>query len=154
MSNVPIVTEVTYVQLLALIAASELNEGLQYRITDKGWLLLATSNNTYIYVNSTPYLSVVGLINQSGTDAPVIDFLHKEFNLVSEYINIGDYNLVMDYTEKKVFSALFSNIAAPNTIEMYYQNDGEGFNVLTRSNGIPSNDIMQNTPFEIRLYLI
>jgi len=58
MANVPIVTEVTKAQLDALVAANGLNEGLQYKVTDKNWLLIATSNNTvtnidniYILVN-------------------------------------------------------------------------------------------------------
>ena len=154
MANVPIVTDLTFAELEVLIAANGLEEGLQYKVTDKNWLLLATSTNTYIYINSTPYLSVVGLISQYGTDAPVIDFLHKEFDVTSSYVGTGDFYLNMDYTEMKVFSALFSNQPSPNTIEMYYQNDGESFNILTKNSGVPSNDVMLNVPFEIRLYLI
>lgn len=48
MANVPIVTEVTKAELDALVAADGLNEGLQYKVTDKGWLLLANSGNTLI----------------------------------------------------------------------------------------------------------
>jgi hypothetical protein len=46
MATVPIVTEVTKAQLDALVAATGLNEGLQYKVTDKDWLLIATSTNT------------------------------------------------------------------------------------------------------------
>jgi len=46
MPNVPIVTEVTKAQLDALVAANGLNEGLQYNVTDKTWLLVATGVNT------------------------------------------------------------------------------------------------------------
>jgi len=53
MANVPIVTEVTYAQLLDLISTNGLNEGLQYSITDKGFLLLATDNNTLKAVDGT-----------------------------------------------------------------------------------------------------
>ena len=46
MATVPIVTEVTKAQLDALVAANGLNEGLQYKVTDKNWLLIATGVNT------------------------------------------------------------------------------------------------------------
>ena len=46
MANVPIVTELTFAELEALVAAEGLNEGLQYKVTDKNWLLVATGNNT------------------------------------------------------------------------------------------------------------
>ena len=46
MTTVPIVTEVTKAQLDALVAANGLNEGLQYKVTDTQWLLIATSDNT------------------------------------------------------------------------------------------------------------
>lgn len=44
----PIVTEVTKVQLDALVAANALEEGLQYKVTDKDWLLTAISPSTYL----------------------------------------------------------------------------------------------------------
>jgi len=40
-----VVTELTFTELEALVAANGLNEGLQYKVTDKGWLLVATANN-------------------------------------------------------------------------------------------------------------
>lgn len=46
MATVPIVTEVTKAQLDALVAANGLNDGLQYKVTDKNWLLIATGTNT------------------------------------------------------------------------------------------------------------
>jgi hypothetical protein len=45
-TTVPIVTDVTKDELDALVAANGLNEGLQYKVTDKGWVLIANSNNT------------------------------------------------------------------------------------------------------------
>ncbi len=48
MANVPIVTEVTKAQLDALVAANGLNEGLQYKVTDKEWLVTAISSRSYI----------------------------------------------------------------------------------------------------------
>jgi hypothetical protein len=154
MANVPIVTEVTKLELDALVAANALNEGLQYKVTDKNWLLLAISTNTYKYIESTPYKSVVGLLSQSGTSAPTIDFIHQEFNITANYVSVGDYTLQISFTENKIFGFLLPNNPLPNEIILLYQNDGEFFNILTRSSTIPSNDILFNTPFEIRIYLI
>lgn len=81
--TVPIVTEVTKAQLDALVAANGLNEGLQYKVTDKGWLLLATSANTYIYSGSLPYKIYTCLMNQSLTDAPIPTVLQ---NTIGEII--------------------------------------------------------------------
>lgn len=46
MANVPIVTSLTLAELEILVAANGLNPGLQYKVTDKDWLLIAMSNNT------------------------------------------------------------------------------------------------------------
>lgn len=47
----PIVTTVTKLQLDALVSGSLLEKGLQYEVSDKGWRLLATSNNTLTTIN-------------------------------------------------------------------------------------------------------
>lgn len=57
MATTPIVTEVTKEQLDALVVANGLNEGLQYKVTDKGWLLIAISNNILIPQNDILNLS-------------------------------------------------------------------------------------------------
>lgn len=59
MANVPIVTEVTKAELDALVAANGLNEGLQYKVTDTAWILIAISNNIL-----TPVKNIV-LIDES-----------------------------------------------------------------------------------------
>jgi len=77
MANVPIVTDVTKVQLDALVAANGLNEGLQYNVTDKGWLLVASSNSTYKFA-SIPYKSYAAFLNQTGIGDPTATVLHNE----------------------------------------------------------------------------
>jgi hypothetical protein len=47
MANVPIVTDVTKIQLDALIASASLEEGLQYNITDRGIRLTAVSSTEF-----------------------------------------------------------------------------------------------------------
>jgi len=54
---VPIVTELTYAELQALIAAEGLNEGLQYNVTDKDWLLVATGVDTLKAASGTLKIS-------------------------------------------------------------------------------------------------
>ena len=71
MATVPIVTEVTKAQLDALVAADGLNEGLQYKVTDKGWLLLAISNSKFTIISTVPYKSYICLLSQSETNNPV-----------------------------------------------------------------------------------
>lgn len=61
----PIVTEVTLSELDALVAANGLNEGLQYKVTDKGWLVIATSDYQYIYIESIHYKKYTCLINRN-----------------------------------------------------------------------------------------
>lgn len=62
MATVPIVTEVTKAQLDALVAANGLNEGLQYKVTDLGYIALATGDNSYIIIGAIPYMKWVGNI--------------------------------------------------------------------------------------------
>lgn len=47
-TTIPIVTELTKAELDVLVAANGLNEGLQYKVTDKDWLLMSVGNNTLI----------------------------------------------------------------------------------------------------------
>lgn len=92
MENVPIVTEVTHAQLLALIAANGLNEGLQYKVTDKGWLLTATSVNTFIHIGNAPYKIYCALMSQQGQNAPTVTILDNSIGeIVWTYNAIGQY---------------------------------------------------------------
>lgn len=65
-TTVPIVTEVTTLQLEALVSASDLNIGLQYKNTDTGKTYVATSANTLRIL--VPYRSWVGLVKVESGD--------------------------------------------------------------------------------------
>ncbi len=82
---IPIVTKLTLVALSGLVTANQLEEGLQYLVTDKDWLLLATGNNTLI--------SVSGLLTiQNGFVLPsyiVTDILRIDFGII-------DYDISTD----------------------------------------------------------
>lgn len=65
MANVPIVTEVTKAQLDALVAANGLNEGLQYKVTDKDWIVVAQTGSTYLKIygsDDTGIKAVYGVV--------------------------------------------------------------------------------------------
>lgn len=55
-----IVTDVTEVELNALVASAGLEEGCQYKDATNGKLYFATSNNTYIQFSS-PIMQITGL---------------------------------------------------------------------------------------------
>lgn len=82
MSTVPIVTEVTKAQLDALVAANGLNEGLQYKVTDKDWLLIAISDSTL-----SPIYSIISIL--SGDIIPAY-IIHNEVIISTGQIS-GDY---------------------------------------------------------------
>jgi len=155
MANVPIVTEVTKAQLDALVTANGLNEGLQYKVTDRGnVVLLATSNNTYKIIGGLPYTVLCGVINQIGTGIPTI----IEFeNTLGEYLitrnSAGSFNLSVPYTDNQMFYYIFPGIGS-DKIEIAYTGDGETFDINTLFGNVPSDEIFDNTPFEIRSYIM
>ena len=99
MANVPIVTEVTKLQLDALVAANGLNEGLQYKVTDKDWLLIATSNSLlkplyetlvlsddiipdYIITNNVVFVKLIDFSVVSSFALPIFDnYFIKRFEI-------------------------------------------------------------------------
>ena len=86
MTTVPIVTEVTKAQLDALVAANGLNEGLQYKVTDTQWLLIATSDNTL--KSSTGEIlttNAIGLPEYIETDVLLVDtgIINNDIDTVS-----------------------------------------------------------------------
>lgn len=70
MATVPIVTEVTKAELDALVAADGLNEGLQYKVTDKDWLLVATGVDTL--KASTGTLKIVNGTDLTGITSDIL----------------------------------------------------------------------------------
>lgn len=88
MANVPIVTDLTFAELEILVAANGLEEGLQYKVTDKDWLLLATSNSALIVV------SKILNINNGETIPSFIDV--DEILILTETIIIDE---VLKYVE-------------------------------------------------------
>jgi len=94
MATVPIVTEVTKAQLDTLVAANGLNEGLQYKVTDKEWLLTATGSNTYTFIGR-PYKVWKGYLTQNSTSNPVVVVIDNTLGDVLTWIReeVGIYTV-------------------------------------------------------------
>ena len=139
MATVPIVTEVTKAQLDALVAANGLNEGLQYKVTDKDWLLVATTSSTLspisgvllmdntqkpTYINADVLLKDTGIVIDS-----ILEIINETGYIpVSAYLN----NLVSsgeDFTVS-VAGSIFLNISPSANYKSYL--------IPVASNGIPN----------------
>jgi hypothetical protein len=104
MANVPIVTDLTFAELTDLIAANGLEEGLQYKVTDKNWLLTATGNNSYIFNFSTPYKVYTALVSQVGTNNPTATVLNNtigEITITRQGLGIYFFELTGAFVEGK-----------------------------------------------------
>lgn len=146
MATVPIVTEVTKAQLDALVAANGLNEGLQYKVTDKGWLLLATSaNSTDLLTPSNPFIIIVE---------------NDDSLIIPSYINVKDfiavktvnYDISSDTGEPVNIKALDENsIPIPNWavkqinfITSGLLNDIENISILCDGNQVLESGVLSN----------
>jgi len=110
MPNVPIVTEVTKAELDALVAANGLNEGLQYKVTDKGWLLVATSNNTLKAASGT--INTINELLPTYIDADIVII---DTGVITDALSLFEIKRRNDF----VFSSMFID------------NQGGAFDLLT-----------------------
>lgn len=157
MATVPIVTEVTKAQLDALVVASGLNEGLQYKVTDKNWLLIATSANTYNYLESTPYKSFIGLINNNVNPIldPVVTVLYDTINdVVITRQDVGSFNISGTFPLNKTFFMIANALDEldPSDLlrcNLYAENN---ISVITSSEGVQTDSMFKNTPIEIKVF--
>ena len=160
MATVPIVTEVTKAQLDALVAEEGLNEGLQYKVTDKGWLLIATGSNTYFFTNNVPYKVYAGFFNQSGTDAPSVNIIENSIgnivwtrNVTGNYIGtlIGAFPENQFRDDTKVF---FNSAEGSLFIARWTRNTDDEIMLDVRINGTYAlmDDMLINEFIELRVY--
>ena len=161
MPNVPIVTSVTKAQLDALVAANGLNEGLQYKVTDKGWLLLATSDSAYKFA-SVPYKSFVALITQVAEDAPTLNILHNEIGeIIATRVDVGVYNFncngAFQLNKTVVLLGVGDNAVGIGAIVAETDATALPDNILMTvkkaSTMIETDSALYQTYFEIRVYL-
>ena len=108
MATVPIVTELTLAELNVLVAANELNEGLQYKVTDKDWLLTAISNSTL-----KPVSGVLRIMNGDNYDNIYPEKIIVDTGLIASDISEERFNLICPvgfYPSNAVFHGITSPI--------------------------------------------
>ena len=123
MATVPIVTEVTKAQLDALVASNALEEGLQYKVTDKNWLLVATSGNTYSFIARKYKTCVIEISQQGMGTEPVNTILENDTNIdfsVTRFsqntyilLNSGNLNVNVQFTSMFVGSVSILHTGGP-----------------------------------------
>jgi hypothetical protein len=111
---------------------------------------------------STPeYRVLIGTITQTGTDAPTID-AYKDSGylagLTLTYVGTGEYNIESDddiFDTTQGFWCNFANHSSINSdvvsIQTYIVNVSN-LKIFTYKGGSLTNEILLNTPFEMRVY--
>lgn len=107
---------------------------------------------------STPeYREIIGTISQSGVTDPVLnEYKNAGYTLTATYIDVGEYNIEINDTIFDFnFWVNFANHSAINndqvTIQTYVE-DSSNLRIYTYKSGSLSDDILLDTPFEIRIY--
>lgn len=161
MANVPIVTEVTKSQLDALVVANGLNEGLQYKVTDKNQLLIATSNNTY-KTAAIPYKTYAAIVTRNGALLTVTELCNEIGEIVWSFY--GDLDEEIHGTLNGAFT-YGKTVVSPRVIAADFQAINNSEYVIAE--GMSNNDVVRiagfiegeqrpvtllNIPIEIRVY--
>jgi hypothetical protein len=130
MATVPIVTEVTFAQLEAVVAENGLNEGLQYKVTDKDWLLVATSQNTLKAATGRLY---------TNNDVVDMSFIFAD-DIIIEVAIVGDItygtgtplavNIPLDYYPVRMITNMITMESGIPANKIILQ-DGEGNDQIT-----------------------
>jgi hypothetical protein len=117
---------------------------------DDGWQLYEAFRKL-----TKPYKVLTGLLTQSGTSAPTVTILglNEIGTPVMAYSGVGQYTLTI--TSAFVVGKTTWSIATGvnGGLESFLRNtDVNSFVIDSRSGGSPTNGILSNTPFEIRVY--
>lgn len=102
-----------------------------------------------------PYKVLTGLLTQTGTNAPTVTILGmNEIGVpVMAYASVGQYSLTIAgaFIVGKTTWSIATGIN--NGIESFLRNSNVNeFVIDSRAGGSPSNGVLDNTPFEIRVY--
>jgi hypothetical protein len=102
-----------------------------------------------------PYKVLTGLLTQSGTSAPTVTILglNEIGTPVMGYNGIGQYTLTITgaFIVGKTTWSIATGVSGG--LESFLRNtDVNGFVINSLSAGSPTNGILSNTPFEIRVY--
>ena len=114
------------------------------------------------WTSTGEYREIVGTISQSGSSAPTIntyrDLGGYATNFTLTYVGTGEYNIqsaddIFDPTMG--FWCSFSNQSSINSDSVSIQTyivDVSNLRIFTYKSGSLADDILLNTPFEIRVY--
>ncbi len=104
--------------------------------------------------NTPPYRVYTALLTQSGEDAPVATVLENTIGSLNlSYIGVGYYEINSNslFTSDKTF--FLYNGVIDGTIQITLnQTDESVLRILTSENNILQDELMFNTPIEIRVY--
>ena len=162
MATTPIVTEVTLAELEALVAANGLNEGLQYKVTDKNWLLIATGDSTYSFA-SIPYKSYIAFLTNNGiTDIPEATVLKNDIGDVvwskpdgADGAYVGTLIGAFGTTKTSILLGSQFNIGGEWVFGTAACNDNDTVLIQTVNElFVGINGCLFNTLIEIKVYLI
>jgi hypothetical protein len=111
---------------------------------------------------STPeYRVVIGTISQTGTSAPTINAYRDSgylAGLTLTYVGTGEYNIESDddiFDPSLGFWCNFANHSSINSDVVSIQTyivDVSNLKILTYKSGSLTDEILLNTPFELRVY--
>lgn len=120
-------------------------------VTVDGNLIVTGENNIL------PYKVYTALISQTGTDNPTVVVLHNTIgNIVWSRNSAGNYQgyLAGEFLTNKTFlitSGDFS-INPTNQARQFFSNSVNAVIITTQINGFIADNLLENTPIEIRVY--
>lgn len=125
----------------------------------KNYLISALKNYILNGLDTRPYKVYTALLSQSGTSAPVATVLENTIgNIWFDYSDVGNYYLYSDnqFTLNKTWYTRCIDLGTGGPTyraTLFDNNDLNSMNIQSEINvDTPANDILNNTPIEIRVY--
>ena len=143
-------------------------ENIRYVASDSGIVMTVIGDTakfsvdtSYIQRKAVPYKKWVGLLSQSGTDAPTAIVLENTLDSIVtfEYVNTGLYHIHLgassgfDYTKTFIINGSPGNVDTPFGRTLFYNTGGIAIIISTTDeSGNFINNNLNLTPIEIRIY--
>lgn len=124
-------------------------------VAPEGLVLVEESlQETPTPVDSRPYKVYTALLTQSGTDAPVATVLENTLGgeIVWSYDGVGGYIGTLNNTFFQNKTIFFGSYVGKDSINMFRSNNNVVEVNTLDSQRFASDDILQNTSIEIRVY--
>jgi hypothetical protein len=123
---VSLFASLTLAEMNILVAANGLQTGMQYKVTDKDWNLVATSPNT-----SKPLVGIIKILN--GGTLPVW-LQTDEFYVSTGELKVSHYNsplLIQGYAGYYVSKLIFKNNGSANIDDIILRNPADNVELFT-----------------------